>query len=305
MNYIILDLEWNQAVNAARMIRKPVMLHGEIIQIGAVKTDDKFNLIDQIKINVRPKYYKIMNSHVEKLTGITQLQLMSGETFPQAFKRFQMWCGEDFRFITWGFDDLGVFADNLTLHGLDPSFGSDYINLQLIYNRQTNAEHLQSALSAAAEKLGIPLDVQCHDALNDAYLTFEVCRKLDMTLGLAEYSEYVAALPTPLAKDAVPNISDLKKMIFNRRVVDIRCPKCGAKLNLGLWLFSSGKSCKNIAHCGTDGDLLVKLKAVKVGEGDYTVTRSIFAASEDDIKAYHEKLSKRDERRNKAKEKES
>ena len=85
MNYIILDLEWNQAVSAARMIRKPVMLHGEIIQIGAVKTDDKFNLIDQIKINVRPKYYKIMNSHVEKLTGITQLQLMSGETFPHAF----------------------------------------------------------------------------------------------------------------------------------------------------------------------------------------------------------------------------
>ena len=189
MNYIILDLEWNQAVSAARMIRKPVMLHGEIIQIGAVKTNDKFELIDQIKINVRPKYYKIMNSHVEKLTGITQLQLMSGESFPQAFKRFQMWCGEEFRFITWGFDDLGVFADNLALHGLDPSFGSDYINLQLIYNRQTNAEHLQCALSAAAENLGVPLDVQVHDAFNEAYLSFELCRKLDMKLGLAEYSE--------------------------------------------------------------------------------------------------------------------
>lgn len=300
MNYIIMDLEWNQAVSAARMIRKPVMLHGEIIQIGAIKTDDKFELIDQIKINVRPKYYKIMNSHVEKLTGITQAQLTVGETFPQAFRRFKTWCGDEFRFITWGFDDLGVFADNLTLHGLDPSFGSDYINLQLIYNRQTGAEHLQCALAAAAESLGIPLDVQCHDAFNDAYLTYELCRKLDMTLGLAEYAEYVAALPTPLMKDAVPNVDDLKKMIFNRRVVEIPCPKCGGKLKLGQWLFSSGKSCKTIANCGTDGDFLIKLKAAKIAEDNYTVTRSVFAATEDDVAAFNEKLKKREERRKKS-----
>ncbi len=317
MNYIIMDLEWNQAVSAARMIRTPVMLHGEIIQIGAIKTDDKFNIIDKIKINVRPKYYKIMNSHVEKLTGITQSQLAVGETFPQAFRRFKTWCEgdreavtrEEFRFITWGFDDLGVFADNLSLHGLDPSFGADYINLQLIYNRQTNAEHLQCALSAAAESLGIPLDVQCHDAFNDAYLTWELCRKLDMALGLAEYSEYVAALPTPLVKDAVQGVDDLKKMLFNRRVVEIPCPDCGKKLKHGQWLFSSGKSCKTISQCTNDrcnrstsnGNFLIKLKAARVSDNNYTVTRAVFAASDEDIAAFNEKLKKREERRRKAK----
>lgn len=303
MNYIILDLEWNQAVSAARMIRTPVMLHGEIIQIGAVKTDDKFNLLDKIKINVRPKYYKIMNSHVEKLTGITQAQLTVGETFPQAFKRFRSWCGEEFRFITWGFDDLGVLSDNLTLHGLDPSFGSDFINLQLIYNRQTNAEHLQCALAAAAESLGIPIDVQCHDAFNDAFLTFELCGKLDMALGIAEYAEYVAAIPTPLFKDAVTDVEDLKKMTFNRRVVEISCPKCGVRLKPRQWLFSSGKSCKTIAKCETDGDFLIKLKAAKISEGNYTVTRSVYAASEDDVNAFNEKIKKREERKKRAESK--
>ena len=303
MNYVILDLEWNQAVNAARMIRKPVMLHGEIIQIGAVKADGKFNMIDKIKINVRPKYYKIMNPHVEKLTGITQLQLTSGESFQQAFKRFKAWCGEEFRFITWGFDDLGVLSDNLTLHGLDPSFGSDFINLQLIYNRQTNAQHLQCALAAAAESMGIPIDVQCHDAFNDAFLTFELCRKLDMALGIAEYAEYVAALPTPLLKDAVADVYDLKKMTFNRRVVEIPCPKCGEKLKVGQWMFSSGKSCKTIAKCGNDGNFLIKLKAAKITEGNYTVTRSVYAASEDDVNAFNEKLKKREERKKHAEDK--
>ncbi len=297
MNYIILDLEWNQAVSAARMIRTPVMLHGEIIQIGAIKTDDKFNLLDRIKINVRPKYYKIMNSHVEKLTGITQLQLMSGETFPQAFRRFEAWCGDEFRFITWGFDDLGVFADNLTLHGLDPGFGSDYINLQLIYNRQTNAEHLQCALAAAAESLGVPVDVKCHDAFNDAYLTYELCRKLDMALGIAEYAEYAAALPTPVLKDAVTEVRQPNRMLEDKRVADIPCPACGGGLTFEPWLFSSGRSCKTIAHCPKDGGYSVKLKAMRVSENNYTVTRTLYEATAEDEAAFAEKLRKREERK--------
>ena len=89
-------------------------------------------------------------------------------------------------------------------------------------------------------------------------------------------------------------------MIFNRRVVEIPCPKCGGKLKLGQWLFSSGKSCKTIANCGTDGDFLIKLKAAKISEDNYTVTRSVFAATEDDVAAFNEKLKKREERRKKS-----
>ncbi len=301
MNYIIMDMEWNQAVSAAKMVRSPVLLHGEIIQIGAFKVNDKFELIDKIKINVRPKYYKKINSHVEKLTGITQTQLTAGEIFPQAFRRFKQWCGAEFRFITWGFDDLGVLADNLTLHGLDPSFGSDYINLQLIYNRQMKDEHLQCALSTAAEKLEIPLDVQVHDAFNDAYLTYEVCKKLDMTLGIAEYAEYAAAVPTPVFKDAVNNVSDVKKMLFDRRVMELFCPTCGKGLKYRQWLFTNAKSCKTIAVCNACGGLFsVKFKASMISEGDHTVVRTVYAASDEDAAAFEEKLRKREERRRKA-----
>lgn len=308
MNYIILDMEWNQPYGGIKLVQNPVVLHSEIIQIGAIKADENFNYIDKIKIAVRPKYYKVMNPHVQKITGITSTQLTSGETFPQAFKRFSAWCGEDFRFITWGFDDVGVLSDNLALHGLNPSYGRDYINLQLIYNRQVKSEHLQCALSTAAQTLEIPVDVQVHDALNDAYLTFEVCRKLDMTLGIAEYATYTAAVPVPLFKDAVSNV-DMKTVLYDRRVMDMKCPVClkeketSVKLGYREWVFGNAKSCRTIGKCGEcNADFTVRLKATKSGD-KYTVVRTITKADEDDIKSYENKLKKREERKKKAAEK--
>ena len=50
MYYIILDMEWNQALDRAHTVEKPVLLRGEIIQIGAVKCDEDFNLVDRLKI---------------------------------------------------------------------------------------------------------------------------------------------------------------------------------------------------------------------------------------------------------------
>lgn len=303
LNYIILDMEWNQPYGGVKLVQKPVVLHSEIIQIGAIKADENFNYLDKIKIAVRPKYYKKMNPHVEKITGITSLQLTVGETFPQAFRRFSAWCGEDFRFITWGFDDLGVLADNLVLHDLDPAFGKNYINLQVIYNKQVKSEHLQCGLSAAAESLEIPIDVQVHDALNDAYLTFEVCRKLDMALGIAEYATYKAGVPSPLFKDSLCRI-DMKQVLYNRQVMDMKCPVCKkennveSKLKFREWVFSGGKACRTIGKCAEcGGDFVVRLKGTKVSEGNYTVVRSIFAATDEDIALFEKKLLKQLERR--------
>ena len=293
MNYIILDLEWNQAWGGVKTVRTPVVLNGEIIQIGAVKADENFNMIDKIKINVRPKFYKKMNPHVEKITGITSVQLTCGETFPNAFRRFKDWCGEEFRFITWGFDDVGVFADNLTLHGLDPDFGKNYINLQLIYNKQVESEHMQIALSTAAEKLDIPIDVQVHDAFNDAYLTFEVCRKLDMKKGLAEYAELAEGVSVPIVKDVINNVSAKKKMLADSRVTTVPCPKCGGKTTLREWLWGSARSCRNIASCPEHGDFPVKLKANHSQGEVYSVTRSVYEATPKTIAVYEARLQRK------------
>ena len=60
MQFIVLDLEWNQALSGKPYKRDDLTLAGEIIQIGAVKLDDSMRVVDSLRIYVAPKYYKKM-----------------------------------------------------------------------------------------------------------------------------------------------------------------------------------------------------------------------------------------------------
>ena len=42
MNYVVVDLEWNQAMNSQASVfnKLPIRLRGEIIEIGAVKLNE-------------------------------------------------------------------------------------------------------------------------------------------------------------------------------------------------------------------------------------------------------------------------
>lgn len=109
-----------------------------------------------------------------------------------------------------------MLADNLELHGFDPQYGSDYVNLQLIYKNQVDSEHVQCSLSDAVEKLGIPMDAQAHDAMNDAWFTYEVCRRLDMKKGLAEYANMSPGQRPVIARETFRDISDIRPCDLRR-----------------------------------------------------------------------------------------
>ena len=66
MSYIILDLEWNASYSTR--------LHGfvnEIIEFGAVKLDESYQIVDTFSVMVKPKIGKRLNGTVKKLTGIS------------------------------------------------------------------------------------------------------------------------------------------------------------------------------------------------------------------------------------------
>ena len=74
MNYIVMDMEWNQPWPGSPSSKKvlPVQIRGEIIQIGAVRITEDGEVADEFQVMIRPKFYRHLNRRVSKLTGIKE-----------------------------------------------------------------------------------------------------------------------------------------------------------------------------------------------------------------------------------------
>lgn len=64
MEYIVLDMEWNQALNFSEMVKDPVFLTGEIIQIGAIKLNQTLEVVDSFNERIAPQYYTELHPKV-------------------------------------------------------------------------------------------------------------------------------------------------------------------------------------------------------------------------------------------------
>ena len=108
MQYIVLDMEWNQAWPGSYAAKRvPEKFRGEVIQIGAVRVTDRQIVGDEFQVLIKPKVFRKLNKKVSQLTGIKDAQLAEfGVPFPEAMEQFRSWCGENVTFLTWGFDDI-------------------------------------------------------------------------------------------------------------------------------------------------------------------------------------------------------
>ena len=84
MDYIVLDMEWNQPWPGSPSAKKvlPVPIRGEIIQIGAVRLTEDGQVADEFQIKIRPKVYRKLNRRVSKLTGIKDAVLAKNGLSP-------------------------------------------------------------------------------------------------------------------------------------------------------------------------------------------------------------------------------
>ncbi|MGI6736991.1 MAG: exonuclease domain-containing protein [Anaerovoracaceae bacterium] len=204
MDYIILDMEWNQAVPGGRVVYRPLFLEGEIIQIGAVKVrpdDDDLVVVDTFEIGVRPQFYTKLNSHVRRLTGITARDLQRGLPFPQAYREFRDWCGSDVMFVIWGDNDIDLLRENMLLHGIGTEDLPPAVNCQWIFQNQVKLDEEEEFDGHSQLALGDAVRVvhgrahEAHDALGDALSTYEVCRHLDMERGAEDFARSEKCMP--------------------------------------------------------------------------------------------------------------
>ena len=118
-SYIVLDLEWNQPMSGQETITRPFRFDSEIIEIGALKLNNRFEEVSEFKRLVRPVFYPSMNGHVVQLTKIRPQELEKAPDFPAAYAHLPGLVRRGLLSVYLGPDDLPVLMDNLLMHGLD------------------------------------------------------------------------------------------------------------------------------------------------------------------------------------------
>ncbi len=304
MNYIVLDMEWNQPSERKQMITEPVMLYGEIVQIGAVKLDENCRILETFKTMVAPEYYKEMNKIVSELTGITTKHLQHGFSFPYALNNFRTWCGTDFVFITWGGCDIDILRDNIKLYALDTKWIPDTYDLQLIFDYQITKENRPVSLLGAMEKIGeVPLSA--HDALNDAINTACVCQHIDLAKGIAEYRDFPKQKKVKIkehnkTENSVSNGNyPSKKSIFrNHSITHFCCPFCGGNVNCTDFIpqTTSKNISKYISLCKCDNgdELFVRVRITRRKNGKYDAKPLVYEVN-DENRALYSKMKTKSE----------
>ena len=306
MDYIVLDMEWNQPWPGSPSSKKilPVPIRGEIIQIGAVRVTEEQLVTDEFQVLIKPKYYRRLNRRVSKLTGIKEEQLREeGVPFPEAMEQFRAWCGEDIVFLTWGFDDIGILRENLQLFGLETDWTGRWYNAQMMFNAQTDGSTAQKALKTAMEMFEIEPSRPAHDALGDAYHTALICAMLNLQKGIDEYGAALkshengfhgAEIPGCICRSVHRDYLDKWAALSAMSGEENKCPHCGSRMLGSRWFAQPGHRYMDLATCPEHGKFLIRIRLSDQPDGTIRVSRLTYEATSEAAEAYARRAEKAD-----------
>lgn len=318
MEYIVLDLEWNQA---AYKVDEEDELPFEIIEIGAVKLDKNGVKLDEFQRLIRPQVYPFLVRRTRELTGWTDDDLdRDGIYFEDACPEFLKWCGRDYMFCVWGPGDLTQLERNMSYYDLKIpwKYPLKYLDVQKLYALQEKEGKNRRTLESVIEKLGLPTERPFHHAVDDAFYTGEVFRRLNRTELESYYSVDYYKVPKNGFEETTFYFKTYSKfvsrsyplkdeVIKSRKVTETPCQVCRRKMKKEIpWFSDGGRSYLMLARCKEHGLMKgrIRIKQTENYEG-YFAVRTIKPCTPEDlevIKAKRERVKeKRRERRKKNK----
>lgn len=239
MQYIVADLEWNGAYS-----KKAHGYFNEIIEIGAVKLNERLEFVDTFHAVIKPIVSRKLTRLVSDLTNITGEELQDGTTFKAAAAALLGWVGEEESvLLTWSTTDLSVLLENYRFHLKCDRipFMTRYADLQAYVqkHKQLGSAGKQVGLARACEALGISDEgFEQHRALDDSRMTAAIAQKT---------VEWEAFLPFIREADTAfydrlnfkpYYIRDPDSPLIPRHHWRFRCPGCGRVLrNRKEWRF--------------------------------------------------------------------
>ena len=289
MNYIVLDLEWNQPNSPRVMVKSPVSLKGEIIQIGAVKLDENLEIIDTFKIMVKPKYYRTMHKKVSRLTSITDDDLQYGFPFKQALSYFNSWCTEDCIFLTWSGDDVRMLRSNLLMHKVKYYSIPKSYDVQKLFSIQIAKDQRQYSLVQALEIVQEPA-CSAHDALHDAINTTRVLRHLTPDNGQVYGAPRIGdQMQTDDGMQEVCEISfDTRGEAFaTLEKHEWLCPECGERIAFDPWVRQNYDKKIAITTCCCGQDYFARIR-IRKSDDRYRCNRIVCPLTDDLYCFYNE-----------------
>jgi inhibitor of KinA sporulation pathway (predicted exonuclease) len=174
-NYVIFDLE----ASCGKEIPNG---ESEIIEIGAVKLNEKLEIVDEFQSFIRPIIHPTITYFCEELTSITQSDVDGADTFDIVFPKFYEWA-TDIRtskdwftekptwFCSWGFYDKKMILSDLKKHKhMYEAFADVFASHISIKHQhgQMIGNKRGVGMATALNMLGLTLDGTHHRAISDA-----------------------------------------------------------------------------------------------------------------------------------------
>jgi inhibitor of KinA sporulation pathway (predicted exonuclease) len=177
--YIIFDLEATCYNKESKIEVPPKDFVNEIIEIGAVKLNEKGEQVDMFSKFSKPKLFPYISNFCTLLTTITQEDIDSADDLKSVLKDFMDWC-EGGMLISWGgFDknqiskdlirnDLEIYLDKLESHKNLKKFHGEWNGL----NKKKGV-----GLSKALNYEGLKFKGTHHRGIDDAFNISEIFKK--------------------------------------------------------------------------------------------------------------------------------
>ena len=274
MNFVILDLEWNSSYS-----KKYKAFMSEIIEFGAVRFNENFEVVDTFSMLVAPQVAKKLTGKVRELTNISNEELVKGGTaYTHALSKFKKYLGNDI-LMTWGTCDILALMENTKYYEKNDriDFISRYCDLQVycadmlgVYNAGK-----QLGLAPAAELIGIdPADYVAHRALQDSMLSMIIFKNLYYPDKFPKYLETAEQLHYRLTFKSY-FITDIDNPLVNKSEFEMVCGTCGSKLRLLEDWTARSKGFTAVLYCDKCGKKMLGKVKFKINYNGMSIKKKL------------------------------
>ena len=285
MQYIVIDLEWNQPMSYDSAVYRQVgdRLIFEMIQIGAVKLNGQLEVCDSISIPIRPVHYVKIHPRIRKMTQLGPEELADAPAFLEAMDQFAAWCGEDYALLTWGCDDVSVLKQNMDFFDCKVAL-PPLCDIQRLFSDVYKCRD-RKGLKAAMEMLDIAPDEErfFHNALNDAYYTALVFAKMPDPAAVLRYPQQPKQMihaGHQSRKTKGETFATMAEAMKSETAAQPRCPVCGNRTALeDGYVRQCADKYIGLSACPHHGSLMIRLRFFPTEDGKRLMNMTVSKAT--------------------------